>query len=71
MTIYTYAFYRVARQLMTPNEVETARGLAAMADAGDQGARSALELMAEGLIRERLLKAPLNRVSLGPSKVTK
>lgn len=42
MSVYTYAIYRCARQLMTPDELDRALALAADAEKGNASAASML-----------------------------
>jgi len=50
MNALEYAFYRHARNRMTPEERTTAKDLAAKADAGDKGAEWALRTLVESAL---------------------
>jgi hypothetical protein len=53
MTLIGFAVYRFARSVMTPEEVQTARALAAQAEAGDRAARIDFEALVNRVLRDR------------------
>ena len=53
MTIFEFAFFRCARQTMTPDELEAAQALAAKADAGNAAAASTLRTMCDVIVRRQ------------------
>jgi hypothetical protein len=58
MTVVAYAIYRAARSLMTPEEIQIARALAARAEAGDHAARTDFEALVNRVLRDRKRQKP-------------
>ena len=58
MTAFELACLKVARTVMTPEELASAKALAVKADAGDLGARGALRAAVGAVLAERKRFSP-------------
>ena len=58
MTVFEYAMYRTARQLMTPDELARAEALAQQADANDYAAYLAFQKLAMAIIDDQKRRKP-------------